>query len=208
MNKNQKSKINEIKKILPFVWNSYEHMRNVRKVEVEGFRNFLLIVISFLPIISLTLFTHFNNEIFFVPIVFQILAFILLLKTFFVFSPQVPWINPDTILNEIDENIFETRFFIALKALENDTFIQLNENGKWIVYSIYSILISIYLLILGVLFIYFKNIILYILVSLLTVLSLYIYRFYHKQIRYHFMENCKKYSKKMEVWINEAKTNQ
>jgi hypothetical protein len=206
MKEEQIKKINEIKRILPIVWNSYEHMRDVRMRESNNFRNFLLIIISFLPIISLTLFTYFRNELFFIPIAFQILSFILLIKTYFVHGPQVPWINPDHIFGELDDGMFETRFFITLKALENDTFMQLREVGKWITYSVYSLLLSVYLLVLGGFFMYLDGILLYYLAGLLTILVIFIYRFYIKQVKYSYDVNCKKYSNKMGEWLNETKT--
>lgn len=197
-------KLDKIKKILPIVWDSYEHMRETRKQASDNFRNYLLIIISFLPLISLALFDHFDNALFFIPIIFQLIAFLLLIKTYFINDPQVPWINPDNILEQIDKNQFEVNFFIILKALENDTYTQLRETGKYITYSLYFLLFSLYTLILGVFFVYFKSITLYALILVLTGVLIYIYRFYIKPISYETNKNSEKYAKQIEEWINKT----
>jgi len=199
----KEEKLNEIKRLLPIVWDSYEHMREIRKRGADNFRNFLLIVISFLPLISLSLFNHFDNILFFIPIVFQLVAFLLLIKTYFINEPQVPWINPKDFPNRIDQNKFDIIMFSQLKALEDDTFTQLNKTGKYVTWSLYTLLFSLYTLVLAVFFIYFSSFVLYLLIIFLTELLICIYIFYHKQITYETNKNMIRYLEQIEKWLKE-----
>ena len=52
----KEEKESELKRILPIIWNSYQHMYDVRSSNIQNRANFLLIIISFLPILSFIMF--------------------------------------------------------------------------------------------------------------------------------------------------------
>src|SRR3989344_7422030 len=85
MNSIKEIKRNKLKEILPLFWNSYQHMYDVRERNIQTTINFLLIITTFLPILCVTFYTTklFDNKIILIPILFQILALLILLKSFY-----------------------------------------------------------------------------------------------------------------------------
>jgi hypothetical protein len=84
---NSEAKEKELERILPLAWNSYQHMYDVRKTNMQNSANSLMAIISFLSVVSITLFTYFRNEIFLISTGFQLVAFVVLLKSFFLKGP-------------------------------------------------------------------------------------------------------------------------
>ncbi|KKK89002.1 hypothetical protein LCGC14_2737510 [marine sediment metagenome] len=74
----------KLKEILPLAWNSYQHMYDTRVNSTQTQINFLLIVISFLSIFSFMLFDYSKYMAFLFPIMLQFVAFVILLKSFFI----------------------------------------------------------------------------------------------------------------------------
>jgi len=50
------SKVTKIKEIFPILWSSYEHMFEARETGIKSSINFLMIIVTFLPILCLTLY--------------------------------------------------------------------------------------------------------------------------------------------------------
>jgi len=121
----EQDKKNKIKDILPVLWSSYEHMYTVRETGTTNRIHYLMIVATFLPLFCLTLRDIFQSEIyngklFLVPIIFQVVALLILLKSFFV-KGQIPWPDLETTLEQLDDNEFEVHIFAELKAAEDET---------------------------------------------------------------------------------------
>ena len=117
----EQDKHKKIKDIFPILWNSYEHMHNVRETNVINGIHYLIIVATFMPIFCLTLYMVFNKSIFFLfPILFQIVALLILLKKFFI-KIEIPWIELENTPKQLDRDVFEVSWFAELKAFENDT---------------------------------------------------------------------------------------
>ena len=165
---NRKSKVEKIRMILPILWSSYEHMSESRRTETQNKINFLLIVVSFLPVLCVTLYIALNSRLFLIPTLFQLLALLNLLKSFFIVDrklPMIPWLNvslpskasEDDTLKELEEDIFETRLFAALKAAEEDSGIYLKELKKIIKISLHLLIISIFLIGLVYIFVFLKG---------------------------------------------------
>src|SRR3989304_6061860 len=119
MKKIEKQK--EISKKLPLFWSSYQHMYDARENTIRNNTNFLLVVVSFLPLLSISLFTYFNSEIFLISVLFQIIAFFILIKSFFIKKHNIPWLELNSTLKNIENEEFDICLFASLKALENDT---------------------------------------------------------------------------------------
>ncbi len=201
--KDKEFKKSELKRIIPIAWNSYQHMYDVRVNNTQNMTNFLLIVISFLPIISLMLLTYFKNIIFLFPIFFQLLSFLILIKVFFIPKPPVNWIEVNLALENIAKEKFDENLFASLKALENETWIYLRESMKIIKCTLYLILFSLYCIILALIFLYFFGHILYFLTISLTVIFLIIVLIYHKsQLNYKYNSNYKKFKEQVEEWLD------
>jgi len=90
----REEKIKRLKEVLPLFWNSYQHMYDVRERKVRERINFLLIISTFLPLLSVGLYATdlFNNPIILIPIIPQFLSIVVLLKYFVVSEPIVHWL--------------------------------------------------------------------------------------------------------------------
>ena len=197
-----KFKETEIERILPLVWNSYQHMYDARKTNIQNDTNFLLVIISFLSVVSITLFTYFENEIFLFSALFQLIAFVVLLKSFFIKGSAIHWFEFKETLKNIEQGKFNEDLFASLKTLENDTYTYLIEMGKITKISLYCIIVSLYSILLAFAVLYFEKTILYVLVITLTIcLLLLICVYYKKQPKFNYDENYKKYKKEIEKWL-------
>ena len=150
----RKSRIEKIRKTLPLFWSSYQHLYLARETATQNRINFLLIVVSFLPVICFMLCSHFKNDIFLIPSLFQFLALLVLLKSFFITghkASRVPWLNvnissnilEDDTLSELENDKFDAKVFSALKAAEEDTGVYMKEKNKIINIALYLIILSI-----------------------------------------------------------------
>jgi len=153
---NRNSKIEKIRMILPILWSSYEHMYEARETATQNKIHFLLIVVSFLPVICITLYATVKSELFLIPTLFQFLAVLVLLKTFFITGrkgPRIPWLNVNNLLEALENNTFEIEFFAILKTAEEDTAIYLKERNEIIKRALYLMIFSIFLMALAYLFV-------------------------------------------------------
>jgi hypothetical protein len=201
MTKKQKNKIIKIKKILPLLWSSYEHMFEARETSSRNSINFLLIIISFLPITCLTLYTIKKSLLFLFPILFQVAALIILLKSFFI-KGQIPWIELEPTLLHLDNDSFEVDFFATLKTAEKGTYIRLQALSVIIKRALFLLIFSIFLISLSCLFIFFQGcVLLYVVTVLLITIFLLLYLFYKDVPGFAFNDECKGIKKILEEWV-------
>jgi len=198
--RDKKHKMNVIEKILPLVWNSYQHMYDVRKNNLNNIRNVLLLSISFLPIISLVFFDYFKDGIFLIPVSIMLLSLLILIKTFFIENPNIPWLEFKETLTSINSGSFYTELFLTLKALENDTYLEFIEAGKYIRTSIQLVILSLFILMLCITYKYFPNPISSVVILICTFVYL---EFLHNKLIYKYQENKKRYSDELKKWLND-----
>ncbi len=189
-----------IRQILQPLWDTYQHMYNSRRNNVSNRINFLLVVVSFLPVISITFFNHYKNESFLVPATLQILALLILMKSFFVKSERIPWIDPDKILVTLDRNKFEEDFFAQLKAAEGYTHTYMSTMEKIMKYPRYLLIFSIYATFVIFPFIYLNDYnLIYIAVLLITIIFLILFNYYLEPIEYD--ESYSREFERIEKWL-------
>lgn len=198
-----KRKLKQLKEITPSLWNSYQHMYDVRITGMQNKANFLLIVISFLSAISITLFMYFKNYLFFIPFLLQLTAFVILLKSFFIKEEfKVHWFKAEELFENSDKGNFYQDLFADLKALEDYTWIYLTEVKRIIKISLYILLLSLYFLLLTLIFMYFEREVLYFSILILTIISvLIICIYYKKQPEFKYESNYKKYREQVNNWV-------
>jgi hypothetical protein len=198
----------KIEKIIHLLWDSYQNMYLGRTNNTQNNINFILIVESFLLVIGISLYTHFNNTIFFIPILLQLGALLILISSFFFSGLMHHWFEIDETLNNLKNGTFYENFFAELKALEDLTYEELIFYRGIIKKSIWLVLFSIYSTVLAILFIFFSGICLYILTILLT-LSLFILIAYYKKLskdslndsHAKFDERFEHYRKRIVEWM-------
>jgi len=222
------SRLEKIRTILPLLWSSYQHLYEARETATQNRINFLLVVVSFLPVICLMLCSHFENDIFLIPALFQFLALLVLLKSFFIVgrkSNKVPWLNVnisskmlgDDTLVELENDTFDVKVFAALKASEEDTGAYLKERNKIIRLTLYLIISSILLIPLAYCFVVMKK------HNMLTSFSWYacayacegllililcLYHFYKKIPQSKFDKNHKAFEMRIGEWARIRKQKQ
>lgn len=198
-----KRKLGQLKEITSSLWNSYQHMCDVRRTGMQNKSNFLLIVISFLSTISISLFTHFDSNLFLIPFLLQLVSFGVLLKNFFIKEEfRVHWFESDLLLENLNKENFYQDLFADLKALEDDTWIYTTEVERNVKISSSILLLSLFSLLLALIFMYFNEEVLYFLTLILMimlVLTLCVY--YKKQPRFEYKSNYKKYKEKIDNWM-------
>jgi len=198
MKKEEKKK--ELARILPIAWNSYQHMYDVREKNVQNEINFLLVVISFMSIISISLLNYSKDTLFFLPFLFQMASFLILIKSSFIKKHSLLWLELSSTLEKVEKGEFDQNLFAILKALENDTWIYLKEMQKIIRIALSILLSSVFLIILILFDISFG----YTLTSfLITVFLFILYGMYiGKQLKYKNKESFKNSLKEIEDWLN------
>jgi hypothetical protein len=199
---NKISKKNNIKEILPLVWNSYQHMYDVRKNSIQNRTSMLLVVISFLSVLSVTLFTYYKNGLFLIPLLFQLVSFIILLKESFHTGPFVHWFEINDTLKKIEENELNQDTFASLKALEDNTYLYVKDIQKIIGLSISLLFTSVYLILEILNLIYFKNPMEIFLSIDLFVVFIGIILYYKSGTKFDYYTVCESYKKKIEDWLN------
>ena len=165
----------------------------------------MVIVVSFVPVICIALFTHFNDYLFIIPALFQLIALLILLKSFFIKGQMIPWFKLDETLKDLDESNFEVSLFARLKALEDDTWTDLVEMGKIIKNALHLLLFSLLALILAGVFNYFKATVLFYVLTIMFVFGFYyLYvNYYQKLPSFNSKENYEKYKKEIEKWLED-----
>ena len=200
MKKDDKKK--EIRRILPLVWNSYQHMYDLRENSISNKINYLLIVISILFATYFGFFSYFKENLFLIPFAFQIAGFLILLKVFYVKGKMLHWFEFDETLKNIEEEVFNEKLFADLKALENDTMTNLDEMRKIITYSLIPVSFSVYLFVLlGLYKVRWINFTTFSLISLIFLL-INIYFYNKRQPEFKANQSSDNYFKKLLNWEN------
>ena len=181
----KEGKIKRLKEVLPLFWNSYQHMYDVRERKVGERINFLLIISTFLPLLSVGLYATelFNSTIILIPIIPQFLSIVVLLKYFVVSEPLVHWLEMNEKLFESLEGCgVESNTLITLKGLEKYTHIAFQEGDKIIRRSRSFVLFSLLALLLSASFVLLQgSLYLYLFVLILVIISYYILFIYYRQ---------------------------
>lgn len=206
---NKHERIKKLRDLLPLFWSSYQHMYDARERKAKGMIDFLLVISTFLPILSVTLYTTslFNNYLILLPIIPQIISIIILLKYFVVSTPAVHWFKLDKdLLKGLDNGEFETLTISTLKKLEDFTWVSMNEESNLIRKSRILVLFSLFILFFSALFILFNgSLYLYFSVAGIVILSYYVFFVYYKK-KPDFSIAEKNYNEHLKLlndWINE-----
>lgn len=197
------SKIVKIKEILPILWSSYEHMFVARETGIKNSINFLLIIVSFLPVICLALYNLFKSPLFLVPTLFQVAALLILLKSFFI-KGQIPWIELKKTLSQFDDDTFEVKLFATLKAAENGTYIRMQALSIVIKRALFLLVFSIFLILLACLFMFLKgSFLLYVVTVLLAFVFSLLYYFYKEVPNFDFDNVYEDFKTNIEKWLKD-----
>lgn len=170
---NPETRKNKIKENLPLFWNAYQHMYDARGRNIQESINFLLIITTFLPLLCITLYTTslFNNPLILIPVIFQIIALLILLKSFFINDQKIPWFELDLTLDTFNEDNFESSALASLKAAEQDTYTGLVKKNKIVKCALWFLILSFYLMFVTLAFILIKEkIILYLIIIAITII--------------------------------------
>jgi hypothetical protein len=202
------NKITKIKEVLPILWSSYEHMYQARETHVRNNMNFLLIVVSFLPVICLALCSIFKNRIFLIPTLFQVASLLILLKSFFV-KGVVPWLEFELVQSHIDDDTFEIDLFAALKAFENITNKRMQTFHAITKRALILLIFSIFLVLLMCLFMFLRGgILLYVFTTALLGF-IFLAFFYKKDPSFKFKKEWEKeyedFKNHIEKWLKGEK---
>jgi len=208
---NEAEKRKRLREILPLAWNSYQHMYDVRVNRIQNTISFLLIIISFLSIASIN-FIYFENKFFFFPLIFQLFAFLFLLKGLRKVGLHVHWFKIEQVKNKLDdskenlldnlkEGIFEEDLLADLKAIEDDSWVYSEYTKKIIRKSLHLIFFSLYLSGFILIFIYFQGILRYLVISVLTLIYLCFYFWYKMSPKYKYSSNKRIYLNRIDEWI-------
>jgi hypothetical protein len=204
MNDEQKaSKVEQVQRILPLIWNSYVHMFEARKNRTQTNLNFLLIIVSFLPAICIMLFSCFKEYLFLVPTIFQFTALLILLKSFYLKVQQIPWLPIEETTKDLDKHEFDIKLFACLKAAEDNTGVHRKELDKIVKLALFFLIASIIFIVLSFLFMFLNgNLQLYVSTALLILLLLTLILYYRKHPNFDFTRKEEEYLKKLIEWID------
>ena len=198
---NKKERIKRLREVLPLFWNSYQHMYDARERKAKGMIDFLLIISTFLPILSITLYATklFGHPLILLPIIPQIASIIILLKHFVVSTPAVHWFElNENLLKNLENGGFEISTISTLKKLEGFTYVSMGEESKLIRMSRNLILLSLFILLLSSLFILFNwSLYFYFSSFVLVILSYYVFFVYYRK-RPDFSKESKKFKEYVE----------
>lgn len=174
-------------------------MYDVRERIIQNKINFLLIVATFLPILSITLYTTdlFNDEVILIPIIFQLIAIMILLMDFFNKGKLLHWFELEKTIRLILDNKLHTHFFCNLKALEAETFKNMEYKHKHIIKpALYLIILSLFAICLSVITIIFHiSLHGYMIILILCILFVITFFYYYNPREANMnqeYENCKK----------------
>lgn len=198
MDKKEKQK--EISRNLPLFWNSYQHMYDVRVSMFQSSRNFLLVVISFMLVISISLFFRLGNIFLLVPPIIQLIALVILFKTFFIKS-MVHWFEYDSTLKDIEKKKFDMDLFATLKTVENWTHKYQKETTKIMENALLLIIFSLYLIFIILAEMYFTFPLKYLIYLILIISLLILWGYYKKQPEYNYEKEHKNFVEKNNTWL-------
>lgn len=199
---NERGRGEKLRDILPILWNSYQHIYEVREAGTANGINYLMIVATFLPVFCITLYTAFDKSKFFlVPIIFQVAALLILLKRFFV-RGQIPWLKLEETLSQLKDNSFDSALFAELKAVETDTLRRKEALRTIINWALIFLVFSIFLIFLAFFFVILKGTIcLYIAMVLLVLAFSLLWLFYNQIPKSKVTEEETQFKKKIEKWL-------
>ncbi len=213
-NENKKQKESEqriktgLKDNAPLFWNSYQNMYEARERLILNKINFLLLVATFLPILSITLYTtpKFKDMIILVPIVFQFVALLILLKDFFSREPMVHWFEIKETIKKIAKDNFHEDFFCNLKALEELTWENMMvKYTKIIKPALHLIILSLFVLSLSMISIVLNLSAFSYLLILVLFCSFHLFILFYYAPEKTKKENTEKYKIQLERIIREIK---
>lgn len=197
---NKKEKQRELSKALPFIWNSYQHMYDVRITGQENTRNFLLISLSFLIAISVSLIFTLKNIFILLPLLFQLIGLAILFKTILM-GTVVHWFEYKELLGELEEGNFERNLLADLKSIENWTWKYIKEMGKIIEQSLYYLILSIYTTLMIVILSYIEFPINQFLSLILILSVLVLFKYYKKQPIHQHEKERSKFIEEIDRWL-------
>ena len=215
MNKKKVRKNERVKRlgeILPLFWNSYQHMYDARERKAKGMVDFLLVISTFLPLLSIALYTTdlFKNILILLPIIPQFISIIILLKYFAVNTPAVHWFMLDNnLLDGLENGNFEIKTIAILKKLEGFTYTSMLEESKLIKKARTLLLSSLFILCLSALFVLFGGGLYLYLSSLILIIAwIYIiFVFYKKRPDFSGEDKLHEDNTKLLTnWINQNET--
>ena len=210
------NKIKKIEKILPLLWNSYEHMFGARRTGIQNNLNFLLIIASFLPAICFMSYFYFKKPLFLIPTVFQFSAILILLKSFFIKGkkgkkgkkgPRIPWLELEKTILQLENKTFEIDLCANLKAAENDTWIYMGTLNKIIRKALILLILSIFLIAL----LFLSELLngsfsLYIGAVLLLLLLFLLLHFYYERLpKFNYENDYERYKNIIDKWLKDEK---
>ena len=215
MKKQNKEKIDKgLKENAQLLMSSFQHMHDTRERIIQNRVNFLLLVATFLPILSITMYSieTFRNVIILIPIIFQFGAIITLLKEFFVRGNLLHWAEHKSTLRRFIRDDFYERLFFEMKGLEKGTKKSMDIKYKKIVLpALFLIIMSLFALVLAVICIYLElNFRIFTILLLFTIIVLFLAKFHFKPIEINtnpFVENYReKYTETLDRIEKEVET--
>lgn len=193
----------ELDEAIPVLWNQYEHMYNVRKNGTQNQINFLLVVVSFLPIISIEFYLRSNYIPYLMPVLLLFIALIILLKSFFTPPLQIPWSERNYFRKIMEQRRTNEYFFAQLKATERETEIILDEGKKIIKAALCLIIFSLYSLLLAFLFNNLQATTwLYTFTILSGLIFLFLFIFFYKSKHSDYDKNFQEIFKEISQWTD------
>jgi len=193
------NKSKEIERILPLLWKSYQHMYDSRVNTTQNNSNFLLIIISFFTIISVSFLTSYKQALFLIPLTMQIIALFILTKIFFLKSP-IHWFQIDELLEDLTKKEFNEKLLADLKGLEEDTHIYLKESTKFVIFTLSLLILSVYFSAIIISELYFSPLIaLQLSFVFISLLFIYLWRI-DKQPKWKFTSSRDNVLKQIKEW--------
>lgn len=199
------NRLNELKEVLPLLWNSYQHMYDTREHNLQNNINFFLVISTFLPLFCIGLYstTRFENPIILSPVIIHFYSIIILLRSFSIKSSPVYWFEFNTLLNRLEDESLIPKFVAEIKALEGVTYTNMIVRGNIIKKVTSLIIISLIIIINAIIcIIFYLNYVVFIILSVLIILIYYLTKdFLNINVKYKYEEECIAYSKKINEWL-------
>jgi len=202
-NTNSERKKGEIRKVLPLLWQSYQHVYNVRETSTQNRINFLLIVTTFLPVLSASLYARFSNDLLLLPILLQTIALLILLKDFFIRGRSIPWFETEQLFKDLENGNFEAASFATLKAAEADTHINLVESRKIINAALALLFLSLFAMIEAVLYMLFSPDTMFLALTAINIFGFAVLyaAYYRRSPKFNFSRDYGKYKEEIDEWL-------
>lgn len=212
-------RLTKLKEAVPLCWKIYQHMYDVRLTNIQSRINFLLVIVSFLPLVCIGLYDYFKSPLLLFPILFQFVALIVLLTNFFIRHLGVlefriiKEAKELDILNQLDNNRFEADLIASLQANMNQTWTYLIKAGRIFHTAISLLLVSLFALGLATVFalLNIENVIAY--TVKIAIFSAFLLQHMHfkyfknrpKLQEFDFDEDYKECRAQVDNWLKETK---